>query len=893
MKKSQRDNISSMDDFEDLTLFANESFDTDEIDLFEFTSEESSPLTQLKSIILSLDWEISDAILHDLQDEINNLKEMWHGDKIAEVYLQGLEKIGNYIRIKGSFAHSNSIKLLLTFFYNFEKIISSTQITGKEITNLLKGDIRKFKILQYQIHQSEATSPELTNIRADLGALNVSSSDEIPTQDACKLLKAAILNLDWEATSENLRQFDDRIKIVQSKATGNKPALVLVQGMRALGDYITDERADSHPDSFILLHSFNDALEQVMKTGGQQLSQEQIQNLLVDRINRLNTLKMNLASPTSAEVDDQKLEQVFEELRNLSVEATPEPDIAPLLPIAEEKEPDNPAVAMVSDSLDESTGNLAAELDTLFPSEAMPAMESAGVQYPNEILPPDAIHPVEDELADDLIESHLSSKRGLTPALSDADETAGFNADAMPLDLPTQSDLARQLDFFFADSDDEEKIIPTKNEEPESDAVTAALSDADIPADEDAISAFSGETVETDEDSLELQSKLDSFFADADDGQEETVIAPALETAMNKMEEEENGPESDAVVAALSDADIPANEDALSAFSHEIVEVDEDSLELQNTLDSFFADADDDEQKEAAVPTPETATEIGDISSSEIDTLQPAFAASDGEQEFSEDNEIAASFTPMDEIEEKLDYFFSSEEENITEENIPPAGSIEKSPEAVLADPNTEQGRIQAPAALESDVETTVPADEVEELTLELESSLDDQQQALANESAEVQFAALGALLPLVVRTPSRDNLADAAAMIATLKQAGLSSVQQVLVQMLEATLALLVRLSAENYKSTEKLVNYLYKQLTADYNQANDILPEVIARFTTWLLEADRTTPVAVPTDAAEQRFEPETDYTVQELRRELTELRTYVREEIAKLQHEIQRRM
>ena len=48
MKKTKRDQIYNIDEFEDLTLFANESFDTQDVDLFEFTSEESSPLTRLK-----------------------------------------------------------------------------------------------------------------------------------------------------------------------------------------------------------------------------------------------------------------------------------------------------------------------------------------------------------------------------------------------------------------------------------------------------------------------------------------------------------------------------------------------------------------------------------------------------------------------------------------------------------------------------------------------------------------------------------------------------------------------------------------------------------------------------------------------------------------------------
>ena len=85
MKKTKRVQIDSIDEFEDLTLFANESFDTGDVDLFEFSSEESSPLTRLKSTILSLDWEINDEILQELADEVANLASVYAGDKVAEV----------------------------------------------------------------------------------------------------------------------------------------------------------------------------------------------------------------------------------------------------------------------------------------------------------------------------------------------------------------------------------------------------------------------------------------------------------------------------------------------------------------------------------------------------------------------------------------------------------------------------------------------------------------------------------------------------------------------------------------------------------------------------------------------------------------------------------------
>ena len=200
MKKTKRDQIYNIDEFEDLTLFANESFDTQDVDLFEFTSEESSPLTRLKSIILSLDWEITDEILQELADEVANLESVYQGDKVAEVYLQGLGKIGSYIRSKGAYAHPNAIKLLLTFFYDFEKTVSSPNLSGEEITRILKVDIRKFKILQYQIAlgEEEATGTS---------AAPPSAAAPAPVEtggDHRKLLKAAILSLDWEVTEESL-----------------------------------------------------------------------------------------------------------------------------------------------------------------------------------------------------------------------------------------------------------------------------------------------------------------------------------------------------------------------------------------------------------------------------------------------------------------------------------------------------------------------------------------------------------------------------------------------------------------------------------------------------------------------------------------------------------------
>ena len=198
----------------------------------------------------------------------------------------------------------------------------------------------------------------------------------------------------------------------------------------------------------------------------------------------------------------------------------------------------------------ELTDTLGAEIDDLFSMDAMPAMESADVQYPDEILPPEAIQPVDDELADDFIEAQLSTKRGLMPALSDSDETSGFDEDAEPLDLPIQSDLAEQLDFLFSDTaldgnsaltfsaldSNELETALEGEEEPvaaladvdqtiELDTVEIALSGAADPMDQSDFDIGIEET-EIDPNSLAIQSQLDSFFADIDEGSATTIATP-------------------------------------------------------------------------------------------------------------------------------------------------------------------------------------------------------------------------------------------------------------------------------------------------------------------------------------------------------------------------------
>jgi pilus assembly protein FimV len=728
MKKTKRDQIYNIDDFEDLTLFANESFDTQDVDLFEFTSEESSPLTRLKSIILSLDWEITDEILQELADEVANLESVYQGDKVAEVYLQGLGKIGSYIRSKGAYAHPNAIKLLLTFFYDFEKSVSAPDISGEEITRILKVDIRKFKILQYQIALGEE---EATGTPAAAPTAAVPAPVETGG-DHRKLLKAAILSLDWEVTEESLAQYTASLEGFRAQVADNRLAQVLVQGLQAIGAYIGEQRAEAHPEAFALLHSFDEALEQIAGDESAGLDEARAREIITAQVNRLDHLKLLIASPGQAVIDEERIDQVVGEISGpaAAADVVEEPFPGPAEVEADHADPLSTAFPI---ELDTDSGaakpaeqDLAAELDSLFASEAMPAMESADIQYPDEVLPPEAIHPVDDELADDRIEASLHARRGLAPALAGAEENVPEQRER---DQPAEDDLAEQLDVFFAEAD----RTGDADQPPAAVDLGLELDFRDEPGPDEALAdvAETADHIDPELESapagLDLDSSLDSLFAEpatrpaltpaaldelsldletADDEPSVPVGSPAgradfdleaalppenfdLEGTLDNLFAEPAGAgdaftgtpaaarEEDADTLAAAPADEPA-----SALS----EVDEpnfvDALgledmtgepgleDIESRLDSFFAETGEAREEEARAATPVEEIEQS-LFFADDQPLTAALADAAEERGFSEEEEMAAlADAPMADLEEKLDLFFGETEE-------PSAGSAD------------------------------------------------------------------------------------------------------------------------------------------------------------------------------------------------------------------------
>lgn len=112
---------------------------------------EHSSLNDLKSVILSMEWEITDQVMQRLNEEVGKLETSFKNDKIVVAFLQLLGSLGKYIQKKKADAHPESISLLNSVYENLEKVMASDDLTDAVKKKILVAEVNKYKQLKEQI----------------------------------------------------------------------------------------------------------------------------------------------------------------------------------------------------------------------------------------------------------------------------------------------------------------------------------------------------------------------------------------------------------------------------------------------------------------------------------------------------------------------------------------------------------------------------------------------------------------------------------------------------------------------------------------------------------------------------------------------------------------------
>jgi hypothetical protein len=114
------------------------------------------PLSELKNLILSIDWEITDEVLEKLLQQIEDLNMIYQHDKSVLTLLQILNSLGVYIKKNRAKAHPKTFKTLNSVFSSLDRVVLSKDMAAAEKKKILDTEINRYKKLRVQIAQSKA-----------------------------------------------------------------------------------------------------------------------------------------------------------------------------------------------------------------------------------------------------------------------------------------------------------------------------------------------------------------------------------------------------------------------------------------------------------------------------------------------------------------------------------------------------------------------------------------------------------------------------------------------------------------------------------------------------------------------------------------------------------------
>ncbi len=117
-----------------------------------------SPLQDLDSIMLSLDWELSEENIANFLSEVESLRNSFAEDKVASSFFKLLYSLGKYIHKRKGKTHPYAIKLLQSSYSDLRRIVESSEVSEKERKQLLYKNIEKYNELKEKISSKPVSS---------------------------------------------------------------------------------------------------------------------------------------------------------------------------------------------------------------------------------------------------------------------------------------------------------------------------------------------------------------------------------------------------------------------------------------------------------------------------------------------------------------------------------------------------------------------------------------------------------------------------------------------------------------------------------------------------------------------------------------------------------------
>ena len=118
------------------------------------------PLRNLKAVLLSVDWEITDSTMDGLFNEIKNVEYVYAEDKVILTFLQLLGSIGRYVKANKGKAHPEATRVINSVYLGLEKAALTEGISRAEKEKMLLEQVAKFKKLKELVVLRKAEKKE-------------------------------------------------------------------------------------------------------------------------------------------------------------------------------------------------------------------------------------------------------------------------------------------------------------------------------------------------------------------------------------------------------------------------------------------------------------------------------------------------------------------------------------------------------------------------------------------------------------------------------------------------------------------------------------------------------------------------------------------------------------
>lgn len=143
------------------------------------SEQNPDPLRKLKTIVLSIDWEINETVMTGFVEQVAVVQDHYRGDKIVMVFLQLLGSLGEYIRVNLGKSHPESFRVLNSLFNQLETVVGADHLSETEKKKILSSELARYKQLKSKLAPKPARS-EAAPAAVDAGAGDTPTIAAVP-----------------------------------------------------------------------------------------------------------------------------------------------------------------------------------------------------------------------------------------------------------------------------------------------------------------------------------------------------------------------------------------------------------------------------------------------------------------------------------------------------------------------------------------------------------------------------------------------------------------------------------------------------------------------------------------------------------------------------------------